>query len=59
MKSEPARKKICGTCLWYRETKAYTGVCIKYNIVTRMEGYRLSCKDWAPAESPPLSGDVP
>jgi hypothetical protein len=57
MKAPSPRKKFCGTCRWYEETKPYTGVCSKYNIATRMESYRFSCADWAPPAPPPASGD--
>jgi hypothetical protein len=58
MKASLPRKKFCGTCSWYEETKPYTGVCLKYNIATRMESYRFSCKDWTPTEAAPATGEA-
>ena len=58
MKASLPEKKFCGTCRWYEETQPYAGVCVKYNIATRMESYRFSCKDWTPNASSPASGEA-
>ena len=56
MSEESKAKRFCGTCRWYKETRPFAGECLHYQIATRMESYRFSCKDWVPIPPAPPSG---